>query len=333
MRDRKAKPLSCQESWVVYPSTADPDIRRRRVAAGARIDASGAAALPCLNSHNSIDETENNPPKLTGHAARRSFTVKENAARFIHAVGLDRVGFLTLTFPEPMLDHKQASRRWDSLNTNFLSSVFPCWQRVFERTKKGNVHYHLLVDCREDVRTGFDFDLYFTALQMRKMRLPYRHIERQAFRSANVYLRSLWQELREKLPNYGFGRHELLPIRTNIEAAAKYVGKYVSKDMNHFDQDKGVRRISYSKGQVRSSSNFAWHSEGSQEWRRKVNVLAHFLGMEDMHDFKARFGPRWAYFLADTIMDIDQIILGTQRGEYALLEGELVDMKTGQVLF
>ena len=52
-----------------------------------------------------------------------------------------------------------------------------------------------------------------------------------------------------------------------------------------------------------------------------------------MYDLKARFGPRWARFLADTIMDIDQIILGTQRGEYALEDGELVDMKTGQVLF
>ena len=333
MRNRIVKGTLCQENWVVYPFTADPDIRRRRVAAGARIDASGAAALPCLNSHNSIDEPENTPPKLTGHAARRLFTVKENAARFINTVGLDRVGFLTLTFPESMLDHKEASRRWDSLNTNLLPLLFGHWQRVFERTKKGNVHYHVLVDCQRDIRTGFDFDLYFTALQMRKMRLPYRHIERQAFRTANADLRNFWQILRERLPAYGFGRHELLPIRTNIEAAAKYVGKYVSKDMNHFDQDKGVRRISYSQGQIRSSSNFAWHSEGSREWRRKVMVLAHFLGLEDMADLKTRFGPRWSRFLADTIIDIDQIILGTQRGEYALLEGELVDMKTGQVLF
>lgn len=330
MRDRIVTESPCQENVGSSSSSSSPDIR---CIAGARSEASSVAALPCLNSHNSIEGSKETPPKLTGHAARRSFTVKENAARFIHDVGLDRVGFLTLTFLEPMLDHKQASRRWDSLNTNFLSSVFPCWQRVFERTKKGNVHYHLLVDCRKDIRTGFNFDLYLTALQMRKKKLPYRHIERQAFRSANVYLRSLWQELRDRLPNYGFGRHELLPIRTNIEAASKYVGKYVSKDMHNFEEDKGVRRIAYSQGQIRSSSNFAWHSEGSQEWRRKVQILAHFLGLEDMYDLKARFGPRWARFLSDTIMDIDQIILGTQRGEYVLEDGELVDMATGEVLF
>lgn len=331
MRDRIVTESPCQENVGSSSCSSAPDIRR--CTAGARSEASSVAALPCLNSHNCIEGSKETPPKLTGHAARRSFTVKENAARFIHDVGLDRVGFLTLTFLEPMLDHKQASRRWRSLNTNFFSSVFPCWQRVFERTKKGNVHYHLLVDCRKDIRTGFNFDLYLTALQMRKKKLPYRHIERQAFRSANVYLRSLWQALRDRLPNYGFGRHELLPIRTNIEAASKYVGKYVSKDMHNFDEDKGVRRIAYSQGQIRSSSNFAWHSEGSQEWRRKVQILAHFLGLEDMYDLKARFGPRWARFLSDTIMDIDQIILGTQRGEYALEDGELVDMATGEVLF
>ena len=301
--------------------------------AGGLIDASGVAALPCLNSHNSIDAPENTPPKLTGHAARRAFAVKENAARFIKSAGLHRVGFLTLTFPEPMLDHREASRRWDSLNTNLLPLLFGHWQRVFERTKKGNVHYHVLVDCRRDIRTGFDFGLYLSALQLKRKNLPYRHIERLAFRTANSDLRNLWHELRDRLPRYGFGRHELLPIRTNIEAAAQYVGKYVSKDMHVYEEDKGVRRVSYSRGQVRSSSSFAWHSEGSQEWRRKVNILAHFLGLEDMSDFKARFGPRWARHLADTIMDIDQIILGTQRGEYVLEDGELVDLSTGNVLF
>ena len=301
--------------------------------AGGRSDASGADALPCLDSHNSIDAPENTPPKLTGHAARRAFTVKENAARFINSTGLDRVGFLTLTFPEPMLDHREASRRWDSLNTNLLPLLFGHWQRVFERTKKGNVHYHVLVDCQRDIRTGFNFDLYLSALLFKKNKAAYRHIERQAFRTANSDLRNLWHELRDRLPKYGFGRHELLPIRTNIEAAAHYVGKYVSKDMHVYEEDKGVRRVSYSRGQVRSSSNFAWHSEGSQEWRRKINILAHFLGLEDMSDFKARFGPRWARFLADTIMDIDQIILGTQRGEYVLEDGELVDLSTGNVLF
>lgn len=168
MRGPNGNPLSCQENCLTRPVPADPDSCRM---AGGRSDASGADALPCLYSHNSIDAPENTPPKLTGHAARRAFAVKENAARFINSTGLDRVGFLTLTFPEPMLDHREASRRWDSLNTNLLPLLFGHWQRVFERTKKGNVHYHVLVDCQRDIRTGFNFDLYLSALLFKKIRL------------------------------------------------------------------------------------------------------------------------------------------------------------------
>ena len=341
MRHRIANPSLCQSGSNGGSSTAASEasltLNLGSVAlAGAEVAEEGfggEAPSLSLNSNNSIEDSEKPLPKLTGYAARRAFTVEGNAERFIKKVGVERVGFLTLTFPEPLLDHKEASRRINSLNTNFFPYVFPNWQRVFERTKKGYVHYHLLVECKQDIRSGFNFDLYHVALGLKHHKKPYRHIERQAFRTANSNLRNLWQELRERLPRYGFGRHELMPIRTTAKAAVRYVGKYLSKGMDGYEEDKGVRRIAYSKGQVRSSSNFVWHSSGTKEWRRKVQVLCHFLGLETYDALSEVYGRHWAHFMKDTILDIDQIILGTQRGEYALRDGELIDLSTGQALF
>ena len=148
----------------------------------------------------------------------------------------------------------------------------------------------------------FDFELYQRSVDLRKQRLPYRHLERQAFRSANVQLRNLWATFRQVLPLYGFGRHELLPIRTTAEAAAKYVGKYVSKHLDaRLEEDKGARTYSRSQGQTGVSCRFAWHSPGGQEWRRKLATFADRHGCLDLDDMKERFGSRWAYHLCEVI--------------------------------
>ena len=78
MRDRIVTESPCQENVGSSSSSSAPDIH---CMVGARSEASSVAALPCLNSHNSIEGSKETPPKLTGHAARRSFTVKENAAQ------------------------------------------------------------------------------------------------------------------------------------------------------------------------------------------------------------------------------------------------------------
>jgi hypothetical protein len=264
------------------------------------------APLPCLNSNNCIEalgsEGQNPLRILRGYDLKKTYAVKCNAEKFIAETGLDKVGFLTLTFPDRLTDHKEASRRWHSLRTNFFP-IFGHWQLVKERTVKGYLHFHLLVDLNADIRTGFDFDLYQQSIELRKQRLPYRHIERLAFRTANVQLRNLWATLRQVLPLYGFGRHELLPIRTTAEAAAKYVGKYVSKHLHaRLDEDKGARTCSRSQGQTGVSCRFAWHSPGGMEWRSKLASFAVRNGCLDLDDMKKRFGSRWAYYLCEAII-------------------------------
>jgi hypothetical protein len=272
-------------------------------------------SLPCLNSNNctkALWYNDTNPLHiLRPHDLRKAYAIKENAEKFIAVTGINQVGFLTLTYPDQVRDHKIAARRWHSMRTHFFD-IFGHWHLVKERTKDGKVHLHLLVDMRQDIRTGFDFDLYQESVKLRKAGKPYRHIERRAFKTANSALRNLWATLRQICPNYGFGRHELLPIRTTAEAAAKYVGKYVSKHVHQrWDEDKGVRTYSRSQGQQGVTCSFAWNSSGAKEWRQKVAIFASMHACSSMDELKERFGRRWAYYYADIIRDI-QIEGGAQ---------------------
>ena len=75
-----------------------------------------------------------------------------------------------------------------------------------------------------DIRTGVDFTQFALG----------------RYSSAPPYLRAVWRELRIKCKAYGFGRHELLPIKSNADAMAQYIGKYISKHLgSRKDEDKG----------------------------------------------------------------------------------------------
>jgi hypothetical protein len=280
-------------------------------------------SLPCLNSNNSIEflpSDYRNPLNFLSPYHRKQALVQcDNAERFIRQIGIDRVGFLTLTFADNVTDNGEASRRFNSLNSNTFD-VFGSWLLVKERQVKrglkngdsGAWHYHLLVDVKKDIRSGFDWDSYAASIELRKARKPYRDMELKAFRSANQNLRELWSYLRNNLPKYNFGRHELLPIRTNAEATGKYIGKYVSKHIeNRISDDKGVRLFSCSKDLLRSSTKFSWNTENSKEWRRKLKVFAHLKGCETLDELSYKLGPKWVYKYWFEIMGVDYTLINT----------------------
>lgn len=262
-----------------------------------------ASSLPCLYSNNSIEPSESplDPPGdspenlcnlLSPYHRKAAHTLAENVSSLVRNVGLDSLGFLTLTFPDNVRDPKEAYSRFRSLNSNYLAPhpYFGAWLCVKERQKRGAWHYHLLIDCGSDVRTGLDWE----------------QIENGVYKSANDHLRGLWGELRANLPKYGFGRSELLPIRENGEAMSKYVGKYVSKHVgSRKEEDKGVRLVTYSRAWPRSNTSFQWHTPNSQAWRTNVAAFAEFFDCYSLAALKERFGPRWAYHYADVIISGD----------------------------
>lgn len=262
-----------------------------------------AAALPSLNSNNFPDthfkDTSKTPSGtvsqsnlFTGYHRKQAFVLEENVKKFVQTFGLNNVGFLTLTFRDNVEDNKEASRRYKSLEHNFLAKEFGERLLVKERQKRGAWHYHLLVDCKKDIRTGFDFDA----------------IKDRNYKSASPDLRVIWSRLRMGLRKYGFGRHELLPIKTNDEAISKYVGKYLSKHVNaRTDQDKGVRLFSCSAGFAKSVTSMAWNSDGSKEWRRKVSKFADIVNVKNEIEIARRYGAKWAYHLQPLINAVDDL--------------------------
>ena len=198
--------------------------------------ATGSAkrSVPCLNSNNCIepDQTgenrqlpssqysgfkpENELNEFSTSYRKSTAALEMNVKAFIEAFGLDKVGFLTLTFADDVTDPKEAQRRFHSLRTNFLKRHFPEYVCVYERTKKGRIHFHLLVNTRLNIRRGLNF----------------RQIAAGNYKTANPYLRHLWTLLRENVGKYGFGRTELLPVKTNSKGLSRYVSKYIAKHIN-----------------------------------------------------------------------------------------------------
>lgn len=230
---------------------------------------------------------------LNNSEKKTAFCLRENVKALADAYGLNRLGFLTLTFPDPVTDTKEAQRRFNSFATGFLRKTFPDWLMVVEpQGHRGNaVHYHLLVVCPADIRTGFDFEA----------------INRRDYRSASATLRDMWSTLRDVLPRYGFGRSELLPIRSTQEGIAKYVGKYIAKGCGkRLEGWEHARIVRYSTRTPwrKAFVNFAWNSDGAKEWRALVAEVARELGVSDMPAMSRRVGKRWAYHLKNRIAEM-----------------------------
>lgn len=257
-----------------------------------------SASLPCLNSGISTESDTKSvlePLQIPAFGRKTAFILQQSISSLSSRVGLDFLGFLTLTFSQHIICPKEAQRRLNSLITHVIKPRYGDYVGVFERQKSGRIHYHLLVTMRSDIRTGVDFKL----------------LAAKDYSTAGPALRAEWAFWRKTAKNYGFGRTELLPVKSSIEAMSKYVGKYVSKHLeSRTDEDKGVRLVRYSKSARSGTTRFQWHSVGSSEWRRKLKTFAQIVadrnGLDSvsMSDLTKILGSRWAYNNRDFINSI-----------------------------
>ena len=247
-------------------------------------------SLPCLSSNNSNEDPPDRVNLLTGGHKRSAFVLAYEIMALAREFGIERLGFFTLTFADLVLDLKEANRRFNSLNTGVLKGRYSRAVVVPERQKSGRVHFHLLVVLGADIRSGADFEAF----------------GRGDYRSANLALRSEWAFWRKTAPLYGFGRHELLPVKSNEEGIARYVGKYISKNVRErVLTDKGarlVRYLGYGPGDRRASARLAWNTENSWLWRHKLAAFAERMGLKDFSELQQAFGARWAWHLQGAII-------------------------------
>lgn len=268
--------------------------------------AAEGVSLPCLCNNNSdndeVDEVDFTTVKWDESYIRKAaFALAANVEHFIEVYGLSNVGFLTITFDRSVRDYRESQRRFNNFARRVLAELFGDRIKVLEPHKDGRPHYHLLVDCGDDIRTGFNWEHYEASRKHyngggKRADAPKGDLGR------TVLLKSLHSMLNAAAPRYGVGRIELTPIKSVAEAVGKYVGGYISKGSMYRDERyKGSRWVSYSRGFSKAvKGRFSWMNEG-REWRHKVAAWAASHGCASLDDVKAIFGDHWSYWHREAI--------------------------------
>lgn len=271
-------------------------------------------------------------------ATKSKIALIGNIESFINHYGIENCGFLTLTFPDSVKDVFEASNRFNSFRTGFLVKRMNGYIGVYERTKRGVIHFHFVVSLKGNIlweKRGHSI-VTFNYKEVKSKRTP----RRLRYRSANAFLKSLWKELLEALPLYGFGRHELVPVKSE-KGVAHYLAKYLSKGIEERKpQDKGFRLVRSTIGKNAAAwkvytTNFAFLS--NTEWREALSgyitrlaasakfILKKYGNLLDLPIFeiyrndlsltasmnaqnysevmKFRWGPKWCYWFKEKIVE------------------------------
>lgn len=294
------------------------------------------SASPSLSiCNNSIGQGES--IALPGPKKRQAEALFQNIKWLAETFGPETIGFLTLTFAKPCFSRRIASRRFNSV-LNILRKRYRCGVTVSERHKSGAIHFHLVVTVGRDIRTGIDFEAVFPARASAPARSQARARRgaacvcasagaragalacaacegasvrgvRADYSTAPAALRAEWHWLRKTLHRFGFGRHQLQPMKFNTEALARYVGKYISKSWEfRTDDDKGARLLRYfgrwTKGEARKASppwsaRHAGLSPRARAWRQcmaQIALSCQLQGVNFTEQTVRQFvGRRWAW--------------------------------------
>ncbi len=299
----------------------------------------GAAALPCLKYNNSTGKDLFGPPEsefedmlrkvfarqrlnpkkqingrtvetladgtevILGGMSRAElktvFVLEQNIAKLFRDYPIERIGFMTITFPREVVTPKEASRRFNSFRTHFLTDYAKIYIKVTEPHRDKRPHYHLLVVLPSDIRTGFDWRSFEAAKAeySKNGKSPlFATLTRKYSASATPFLRRFWSAFRRAAKSHHLGRTEILPIKSEAEAAVRYVGKYIEKaSLFRTGEWKGVRLVSCAQRLDRAANcQFSW-VKGGRQWRAFVAEVAKACGIKEMGKFSDTFGKTWAY--------------------------------------
>ncbi|WP_425513473.1 rolling circle replication-associated protein [Desulfobulbus propionicus] len=210
---------------------------------------------------------------------------------------------MTLTFPDHLTDPREASKRLNSFMSNFLRERIGSFITVRELHESGSWHYHLLVAFQAPICLGF------------RWKYAKDHKAIPVFKTATKALKTLWRDIREAAPKYGFGRSEILPVRTG-KGLAKYFSKVILQRALDPERFKGVRLVSYSRNFLRSVARFAWNNPYTRDFRRKVKRFAtELLGITEKLtdeppdvDWLSYLFPAWFWRYGKVIDGIDRIL-------------------------
>lgn len=266
-----------------------------------------------LGSHSGLDDfIRHNSFELSPYHKKAIFALRLNLEAHIDDCGVNHVGFMTVSFKEKVFEYKQATKLFHSfVSSDGFCQLFGKWYRVAEQHKDGSWHLHLLVECREDIRTGFDWDHWSASKKLYRSSRgkSYAHLAKCC--TEDHPIRVYWQRIvriseRSKM----IGRCQMEPLKSNSEGCGKYLSKYLDKGFitnRKKAEEKGAkvekRRLvgKGSKATRAASSRFAWVSEGGRIWRAGLAQIAEHFELKDLEGFSDLWGPRWAYHLKDWV--------------------------------
>ena len=279
--------------------------------------AGASAPLPCPFVTTAYQEQEQAEiPPLPGPRKKQADALTENVKWLAETFGPERIGFLTLTLGDVdaggrycnLRDRKEAQRRFHSLLTNVIVKRYPCGVTVTERHWNGGIHFHLDVVCPVDIRGNIDFAACFP-----RKTASGKPLYPPDYSTANDAIKREWAFWRRTAKQYGFGRHQLQPMRETPEALGRYLGGYLSKDWeNRLPEDKGARCVRYfghwqktarKPGQPcqapPNASRFGWLTPRAKAWRelvKQVVIVLKYKGAKISEDnIKDIIGPKWAW--------------------------------------
>lgn len=258
----------------------------------------GAAALPCLLS----DNCDEHRVKLSGVDRKRAERTRQNISHFVEKFGLS-TGLLTITFPDH-LTTKEAQKRLHNFKRRVLKENFGESLTVREFTQRGRPHFHLVIDCKGDISTGFNWAHHEAVTKWskegRKSAKPHGSLNRCP------RLVDLHALLNEKGPLYQLGRMELTPVK-KPDAVGFYLAGYLSQSLAHKPADaKGTRAVNYSRDCPQIlNGKWSWNNEAGWLWRAKLGAFAKKHGCTSLDELKALLGPKWAYHHRQAILETD----------------------------
>ena len=253
---------------------------------------------------------ETKPLRVKSFTAKKCDSLAINVKSFAKRYGIERLGFLTLTFGENLKDPREAQRRYKNLSRTWRrDKPFKVLVKVVEEQKRGAIHYHLLVLMDKDIRTGFDFQAFARAGEAytKGYRKEGNRWTKIYASKASPHLKEMWAYNRKKCESHGFGRAELAPIEypNNI---GSYLGKYLVKGDNYMGgngQKVRVRQLTYARDIRRvANPNFSWVSnpKGLPPFRTYLKKWAEFRGYENVDEIKRDYGKHWSFHLYGEIM-------------------------------
>jgi hypothetical protein len=317
--DERSEPESQTEFW---PPASTRNIERTEAATGGgagRSPAPRPLPLPCLfvttASEEKTDE-ENRP--VPGPRKKQADALTENIKWLAVTFGKEHIAFLTLTLGDKdaggryrnLRNRKEAQRRFHSLLTNVIAKRYKCGVTITERHRNGGIHFHLAVVCADDIRGEIDFAACFPSKDFWG-----KPVHKADYSTANDAIKREWAFWRRTAKFYGFGRHQLQPMRENGEALGRYLGAYLSKDWeNRLPEDKGARCVRYFghwSAQARKlkerrkappqSCRFGWLTARAQAWREMVKQTVTVLKYKGVkitqENIKDIAGAKWAWKL------------------------------------